>query len=481
MLDPDVCYRALAARDARFDGRLFVGVTSTGIFCRPVCPARTPKRENVRFFPSAEAAAAAGFRACLRCRPETTIDLGSWRGSSNTVARALALLSEGHDGSLEELADRLGVGSRHLRRLFDQHLGVSPVAVAQARRVLFAKQLIHETRLPLAEVALAAGFGSVRRFNEVFRALYKRPPSALRRAGALAADAVTLAIRYRPPYDWAAMLAHLKARAIDGVEVVTADAYARTLRFEGQIGTVRVTHAPAANSLVATIRVPDVRALRPIGERLRHLFDVAADVTAIGAHLARDPMLAPLVKARPGLRTPGGFDGFELAVRAVLGQQISVERARKLAGQLVRLCGTKIERADVEPALETPPPTPPPTWAFPTAAALANANLDALGMPRARKAALRAVAEAAVADPCIFQASDDIDRTVARLRAIRGVGEWTAHYIALRAAREPDAFPASDAGLLRSAALSAPALSARAERWRPWRAYAAQHLWSASA
>jgi AraC family transcriptional regulator of adaptative response / DNA-3-methyladenine glycosylase II len=319
----------------------------------------------------------------------------------------------------------------------------------------------------MTEVALASGFGSVRRFNEVFRALYKRPPSALRRKrSADVDDAITVRIRYRPPYDWDAMLRHLAARAIDGVERVDGSAYERTIRYEANIGTVRVTHLPDATSLLATLRFPDVRALRPIVDRLRRVFDVAADVTAIGAHLARDPMLAPLVKARPGLRTPGTFDGFELAVRAVLGQQISVERARQLGGQLVRLTGRAL--ADDR-------------FAFPTAADVLERDLGSLGMPRARKDALRAVAAAAVADPAVFEARDDIEETIARLRAIRGVGEWTAHYIALRASREPDAFPSTDVALLRGAALSSAALEARSERWRPWRAYAAQHLWASLA
>jgi AraC family transcriptional regulator of adaptative response / DNA-3-methyladenine glycosylase II len=273
-------------------------------------------------------------------------------------------------------------------------------------------------------------------------------------------------IRYRPPYDWEAMLRHLAARAIDGVERVTGDAYERTIRYEANVGTVRVRHLPDATSLVATIHFPDVRALRPIVGRLRRVFDVAADVTAIGAHLARDPMLAPLVKARPGLRTPGTFDAFELAVRAVLGQQISVERARQLAGHFVRLTGHAL---------------PDGRFAFPSAADVLERDLGPLGMPRARKEALRAVAAAAVADPSIFEAGDNIEETVAPLRPIRPVGERTAHYIALRAAREPDAFPSTDVALLRSAALSSAALEARAERWRPWRAYAAQHLWTALA
>jgi AraC family transcriptional regulator of adaptative response / DNA-3-methyladenine glycosylase II len=488
-LDPQVCYRALRTRDARFDGRLFVGVTSTGIYCRPICPARAAKPENCRFFTSAAAAQEAGFRPCLRCRPESAPECATWRGTSNTVHRGLALIAAGAldgDGSVEALASRLGVGERQLRRLFDQHLGVSPIAVAQTRRVLFAKQLIHDSRLPMAEIASAAGFGSVRRFNETFQQLFRRPPSALRRRavvalpeGSVAATGVTVRLRYRPPYDWAAMLAFLRGRAIDGVESVDGDRYLRSVSHDGDSGTVEVVHVPARDSLAVTIRFPCVRALPAIITRVRRVFDLGADVAAIGAHLARDRMLAPLVARRPGLRVPGGWDGFELAVRAVLGQQVTVEAARRLAGQLVALCGA---------------PLVPPggaassvTRVFPDTARLAAADLSALGMPAARRATLVALAEAALAEPRLFEPLATVDDTVARLRAIRGVGEWTAHYIALRAAREPDAFPASDIGLLRGAAgrsreRPSPAeLAARSERWRPWRAYAAQHLWTADA
>ncbi|HEY6461667.1 MAG TPA: AlkA N-terminal domain-containing protein [Polyangiaceae bacterium] len=487
MLDLDTCYEALRTRDERFDGRIFVGITSTGIYCRPVCPARTAKRENCRFFPSAAAAQEAGFRPCLRCRPETAVDLGSWRGTSNTVSRGLALIAEGvldgDEAGVEDLAERLGVGARQLRRLFQQHLGASPIAVAQTQRFLFAKQLIHETRLPMAQVALAAGFGSVRRFNDTFRTLYGRPPGTLRRTHAGSrtetrpSRGVTVRLRYRAPYDWGAMLGYLTARAVDGVERVEGERYWRTVSHGENVGTVEIAHLPAARSVVATIRFSDVRALPTLVGRIRRVLDLAADVTAIDAHLARDPLLAPLVAERPGLRAPGGWDGFELAIRAVLGQQVSVERGRTLAGALARLCGTPIPAAERAHATLS--------HAFPTAARVASADLASLGMPRARRDALVAVARAALADPRLFQPSDTVEETVARLRAIPGVGDWTAHYIALRAAREPDAFPASDVGLLRGAAhphgaRPTPAeLLARAERWRPWRAYAAQHLWAA--
>ena len=485
MLDPKVCYRAFQTHDERFDGRLFVGVTSTGIYCRPICPARQPKLENCRFYLSAAAAQEDGFRPCLRCRPEIAPESGAWRGTSNTVSRGLALIAEGEldgdEASVDELAERLGVGGRQLRRLFKQHLGASPLAVAQTRRVLFAKQLIHDTHLPMAEVALASGFGSVRRFNETFQRLFQRPPSALRHkpSAALpetAASGVTVRLRYRAPYDFSAMLSHLGARAVDGVERVDGHAYVRTALHDGQIGTVEVVHVPEAQSLAATIRFPSVRALPAIVARIRRTFDLSADVVTIGAYLGRDPLLAPLVSARPGLRVPGAWDGFEVAVRAVLGQQVSVEAARKLAGRLVQLCGTPLPAPSGDPLL---------TRAFPTALQVSEADLETLGMPRARREALRALAEAALAEPRLFQPLSTVEETVERLRAIRGVGEWTAHYIALRAGREPDAFPASDVGLLRSAARGngarprAAELLARAERWRPWRAYAAQHLWTA--
>ena len=485
-LDPEVCYRALRTRDARFDGRLFVGVTSTGIYCRPVCPARAARFENCRFFTSAAAAQEAGFRPCLRCRPETAPELATWRGTSKTVSRGLALIADGAldgDAGVEVLAERLGIGARQLRRLFDQHLGVSPIAVAQTRRVLFAKQLVHDSRLPMAEIALAAGFGSVRRFNETFQQLFGRPPSALRRKaivalpeGSVAAVGVEVRLRYRPPYDWPAMLAYLRGRAIDGVEQLDGERYVRSVAHDGEVGTVEVEHVAERESLAVTIRFPCVRALPAIIARVRRVFDLGADVASIGAHLAKDRLLAPLVARRPGLRVPGGWDGFELAVRAVLGQQVTVEAGRRLAMQLVRACGAAVPAQRGGLAI---------TRVFPSAAQVAAADLSVLGMPRARRQALGALAEAALAEPRLFEPLATVEDTVARLCAIRGIGEWTAHYIALRAAREPDAFPASDVGLLRGAAgrrgvrPSAAELAARAERWRPWRAYAAQHLWAA--
>jgi AraC family transcriptional regulator of adaptative response / DNA-3-methyladenine glycosylase II len=482
-LDAAACYRVLRTRDARFDGRVFVGVSSTGIYCRPVCPARTPKREHCRFFPSAAAAQQAGFRPCLRCRPETAPGGGAWRGSGGTVSRALALIADGAldgEAGVDTLAARLGVGDRQLRRLFHSHLGASPVAVAQTRRVLFAKQLLHETRLPMADVAFAAGFGSVRRFNETFRRLFGRPPGALRRTvgddSPSPGAGVTLRLRYRPPYDWPALLAHLAARAVDGVEEVAGGVYRRSLGGDGGGGTAEVRHDPGAGSLAVTVRTVGVRALPGILERVRRLFDVDADVGAIAANLAPDPLLAPLVTARPGLRVPGAWDGFELAVRAVLGQQVTVEAARRLAGRLVVLCGAPLRAGSGSL-----------THLFPTPERVATADLLALGMPEARRATLVRLARAALADPDLLRPGADVEAAIRRLRAVPGIGEWTAQYVALRALRDPDAFPAADVGLLRAAAAAGrprpgpAALLRRAERWRPWRAYAAQHLWTAGA
>jgi AraC family transcriptional regulator, regulatory protein of adaptative response / DNA-3-methyladenine glycosylase II len=480
-LDPEVCYRALQTRDARFDGRFFTAVTSTGIYCRPICPARTPMRKHCRFFMSAAAAQQAGFRACLRCRPETAPHSPAWRGTAGTVSRAMARIAEGAlDGpraSVERLADSLGVGERQLRRLFDQHIGASPLAVAQTRRVLFAKQLLHETRLPMASVAMAAGFGSIRRFNDTFLALYKRPPSQLRRRSVTASSAAPLVLRlaYRPPFDWNALLAFFTPRAIPGVEEVRDGIYRRVVRVDDHVALIAVSHLPTRNALQAEIACDHVPALPIIASRLRRIFDLDADTEAIARHLLRDRALAPTVRRQPGLRTPGGWDPFEIAVRAILGQQISVVAARGLAAKLVALSTKPLSLGDG--AL---------THAFPTAPQLAAADLSAIGMPAARRAALISLARATVADPKIFEAANTLEESIARLRSIPGIGEWTAQYIALRGLHHPDAFPASDIGILRNAEqifgkpLSPAQLLVRSEQWRPWRGYAAQHLWSAS-
>jgi AraC family transcriptional regulator, regulatory protein of adaptative response / DNA-3-methyladenine glycosylase II len=440
-LNHDACYRVIALRDARFDGRFFTAVKTTGVYCRPICPARTPLSDNVTFYPTAAAAHAAGFRPCLRCRPETAPDTGAWRGTSSTASRALALIELGalDEGGVDALAGRLGVGERQLRRLCRRHLGVSPVAVAQTRRVLLAKQLIHETSLPMTEVAFASGFGSIRRFNETFLALYGRAPCTLRRGSGPEIPAgpggeISLRLRYQPPYDWSGMLESLRLRAIPRIERVGESSYSRSIELEGRQGIVRVRSAED-NALRVSIRFPKLSALPGIIARLRRVFDLAADPLPIAAHLAKDPVLAPLVAARPGLRVPGAWDGFELAIRAVLGQQITVGAAVRLAGRLVARHGEPL----AEPGRDL-------THVFPRPEVVALADLTTLGMPRSRAATLSAVAAAVAAEPDLLCAGRGLDEAIQRLRSIRGVGEWTAQYIALRQLREPDAFPAADIG-----------------------------------
>jgi AraC family transcriptional regulator of adaptative response / DNA-3-methyladenine glycosylase II len=475
-LDREACWRAHRARDARFDGRFYTAVLSTGIYCRPSCPARTPRPEHCAFYPSAAAAQAAGFRPCLRCRPELAPGVAGRRGTANTVARALALIAAGawdEADDVDALAGRVGVGGRHLRRLFARHVGAPPVRVAQAQRVLLAKRLVAETRLPLADVAAAAGFGSLRRFNEVMRRTFRRPPGALRRAGAApAADgAITLSLGRSAPYDWPGLLEFLAARAIPGVEQVADGAYRRTIGLSGAVGTVEVRPDPRGARLLATLRLSRLAALAPAVDRLRRLLDLDADAPAIDAHLSLDPLLAPLVRARPGVRVPGAWEPFELAVRAILGQQVSVAAARTLAGRLAARHGAPLPGGDGGLAR-----------VFPAPESLAAADLGGLGLTAARAAALRGLSRAVLAEPTLLSPAQDLEATVARLAALPGIGRWTAQYVAMRALDEPDAFPEGDLGLARAVARngaggSPAALLRRAEAWRPWRAYAAMHLW----
>jgi AraC family transcriptional regulator of adaptative response / DNA-3-methyladenine glycosylase II len=477
--DPAACYRAVLARDARYDGRFFTCVKTTGIYCRPICPARPPKIENCLFVPTAAAAQKARFRPCLRCRPECSPDVDAWRGTAATVSRALKLI-EG--GALDEdpigcLAERLNIGERQLRRLFRQHIGAAPVTVAQTRRVLLARQLIHQTDLSMIEIALASGFGSVRRFNEVFQRLYDRPPSELRRRAvtSASASALDLLLPYRSPYDWATMVRFLKVRAIVGLEIVTDNSYSRVIELDSQTGSITVENAPAQSALRVIVRFPRWNSLSAIIARIRRMFDLSAEPTAIVQALSADPVLAPIVSARPGLRLPGAWDGFETAVRAVLGQQITLKAATQLASRVVAELGTPVAENKDLPEL---------TRAFPPPQRVAAGDLSGLGIPQARAAALASIAAANCADARLFDPCRDLTEAVARLRKLPGVGEWTAQYIAMRALSESDAFLAADVGVQRSFAahgrrVTASELLAHAERWRPWRAYAVLHLWMA--
>jgi AraC family transcriptional regulator, regulatory protein of adaptative response / DNA-3-methyladenine glycosylase II len=471
-LDWQVCSRARLSRDARFDGKFFIGVLTSRVYCRSICPAPTAKEKNVRYFASAAAASEAGFRPCLRCRPECSPGTPAWLGTSNTVSRALHLIGEsGLEDGVEGLAERLGVGSRHLRRLFLQHLGATPSAVAQTRRLHFAKKLIDETSLPMNQIALASGFGCVRRFNAGILTVFHRTPTQLRR---LARQTVLhpenqylFRLRFRPPYDWRGMLAFLAPRATPGVEVVELGRYRRSISLDGDHGYLEVSFDEANNTLVVRVQFGNSRSLFFIVERIRAMFDLNADWAAIARGLGTDPALAARVDAHPGLRVPGCWTGFELAMRAVLGQQISVKGATTLAGRVVRSFGRPFHGACGL------------THLFPTPQVLANASLGSIGLPRARAQTVQALARAVCNGRICFDRIVDSEALLTRLCEIPGIGKWTAQYVAMRALGEPDAFPFGDLGLRRALKLeSSRELEQRAEAWRPWRAYAAMYLWN---
>jgi AraC family transcriptional regulator, regulatory protein of adaptative response / DNA-3-methyladenine glycosylase II len=477
-LDPETCYRAVASRDRRFEGRFVIAVTTTGVYCRPGCPAPLPRRRNSRFFACAAAAEDAGFRPCRRCRPESAPGTPAWLGTSATVSRALRLVLEGSldDAGVDALASRVGVGSRHLRRLFAEHLGASPLSIARTRRAHFAKKLVEETDLPMTEVAAVSGFASVRSFNQSVQETFHRSPRELRatrgRTHPDAGDGMLLRLPFRAPLDWARLTGFLGARAIPGVESVEHGVYRRTIEVEEGAGTLEASVPRGAHHVELRLRLPVSRRLVQITERANRMFDLGADPGAIAAALTRDPRLAPLLKARPGLRVPGTWDPFELAVRAILGQQVSVRGATTLAGRMARAFGTPLK----EPAHGL-------THLFPRPDALAHADVASIGMPRSRGEAIRSLAVAVRDGAVTLDASLGLEDAVARLTALPGIGPWTAQYIAMRALREPDAFPAGDLGLLKAWAGSgarptAAALERASEGWRPWRAYAALHLWT---
>jgi len=477
-LDEDVCYGALIARDPRFDGRFFTCVTSTGIYCRPICPARTPKREHCRFVPSAAAAEAAGFRPCLRCRPEVAPGLPAAMGTAATVVRGLRLIEEGalDTGSVGALSSRLGIGERQLRRLFLQHLGAPPLSIAANRRLGTARQLIAETDLPMTEIAHLAGYGSLRRFNQEVKDKLGASPVSLRRREKAEAEgtmetgaAVRLKLAYRPPLDWAGLLAYLGPRAIPGVEEVEGDTYRRLARHGAARALVEVRPIEGRDQLeVAMLPIEGRLPLREIAAAVRRLFDLNADPAAIAGKLASDPRLAQAFGRGP-VRIPGAYDPFELAVRAVLGQQVSVKGATTLAGRVAARAGA---------------PSPAGcalTRFFPTPSDLAAADLDGIGLTGRRIATLKAMAERVAAGDLDLSPAPTLDDAVARFTALPGIGPWTAHYVSLRALGEPDAFPAGDLGLRKALGNGAPISEKEAERasdaWRPWRGYAALALW----
>jgi len=467
VLDEDTCYRAASSRDARFDGRFFIAVKTTGIYCRPICPARTPLRRNVRFFACAAAAEEAGFRPCRRCRPDAAPGTPAWVGPSAIVSRAVRLIERGalDEASVDELAGRVGLGGRQLRRLFAEHLGTSPRLVARSRRAHFARLLLDATAWPMTQVAQEAGFRSLRRFNEVMLAVFHRTPGELRRRGGADGPAITLRLAYRPPYDWPALVAFLGARAIPGMESVDAGGYRRTVE-SGRL-EVRPDRGNALALTLTPSRRERVPAVLEIAGRVRRMFDLDADPLQIAAALAADPLLGPSVRARPGLRIPGAWDPFETCVRAILGQQVSVRAATTFAGRLVEAFGAR-----------SPTPADGLTHLFPTPEQLASASLGEIGLTRARAESIRCVARSA---QVLRQRPESLEGLADRLRTLPGVGPWTAHYLAMRAFGEVDAFPSGDLVLRKAAREPLPAgLEQRSAAWRPWRAYAAMHLWSSS-
>lgn len=481
MQQNEIYEQARLSRDARFDGRFFVGVKTTGIYCRPICPANAPKSENVVFYPTAAAAGEAGLRPCLRCRPECAPGTPAWVGTSTTVQRGLRLIADGalDGGDVERLADRLGVTGRHLRRLFTQHLGASPLAVAHTQRLHFAKRLIDQTALPMTDIAIASGFGSTRRFNDAFRNTYGRSPRDLRkRRGVLrSTGSLTVQLPYRQPFDSRNLLAFFAARAIPGVEVVRQDRYLRSVVFDGAHSVIDLRDN--GDCVLLTLHGAGTRALLPLIQRVRGMLDLDASPDDIARVLSRDVAMRRRLKRLPGVRVPGAWDGFEVTVRAILGQQISVAAATTLAGRIANRYGEPIDVAvpDMDKASA-------PRVLFPTAERLLGARLKNLGVIASRADTIRRVARAVVDGSVGFDAAQGTEEFCNSLLAIKGIGEWTAQYVAMRSLKDPDAFPYSDLGLLR--AFDAPErermkpsqLKACAEAWRPWRAYAALLLWS---
>ncbi|MEZ5516361.1 MAG: AlkA N-terminal domain-containing protein [Gammaproteobacteria bacterium] len=480
-VDEDRYELARQNRDPRFDGRFFVGVLTTGIYCRPVCPVRIPKRENVVLYPSAAAAAEAGFRPCLRCRPESSPGTPAWVGSSATVTRALQLISRGGTQweSTVALADSLGVGARQLTRLFRKHLGATPRSVLQTHRLHFAKRLLDETELPVSEICFAAGFGSIRRFNDVVKATYGTPPSHLRRHPAKLRQqpqGIHLKLAFRPPFDWAAMLDFFARRAIPGVESVTGSCYQRSFLLRGIPGVLQVAFTAGENCARLQIDYPDSGRLLEIVERVRQMFDLSADSSWIDQHLGRTPQLAAVVARYPGTRVPGCWDGLEIAVRAIVGQQVSVKAAITLLERLVARTGSDLPKVAERTGGTI-------VRVFPDAGQLAAADLSGLGITGQRIEAIRSIARAVAVQRLEFDERLNADEFNRRVRQIRGIGDWTAQYIALRSLRDPDAFPHGDLILRRALAaagskpMSSTDLLTIAESWRPWRAYAVMLLW----
>jgi AraC family transcriptional regulator of adaptative response / DNA-3-methyladenine glycosylase II len=474
-------YQALAARDPRFDGIFFVGVTSTGIYCRPICPVRTPKAANCRFFDTAQETEQAGFRPCLRCRPELAPGSAPVDDSQRIAQLIVQRLEEGKldaQAGLEDIADQFELSSRQIRRIVQKELGVPPIQLLLTRRLLLAKQLLTETTLPVTEIAFASGFSSLRRFNDAFSTRYRMPPTRLRKKATEGAEAIadstssTLQLSYRPPYDWEGVLAFLAARSLKGIEWVTAESYARTVRLGDAKGWIRVKQSRKKHALMLAFTHTLTPALPALLSRVRALFDLNARPDMISKHLARDERLARAVKRNPGMRVPGAFNGFELGLRAILGQQITVKAATTIACRFVEAFGEQI----VTPFAELNRLTP----AAERVAAASIDDIARLGIVAARARSIIALAKVQGSGSLSLDggAHHNPDDSIKRLTELPGIGQWTAQYIAMRALRWPDAFPKEDIAVRNClGGVTAREAEERSQAWRPWRSYAVMHLW----
>jgi AraC family transcriptional regulator of adaptative response / DNA-3-methyladenine glycosylase II len=488
-MDDDQRYQAAASKDARFDGVFFTAVRTTGIYCRPSCPAITPKRANVTFYPTAAAAQQAGYRSCKRCRPDASPGSPDWNVRSDVAARAMRLIADGvvdRDG-VPGLAARLGYSPRQVGRVLAAEVGAGPLALARAQRARTARILVETTTLPLGDIAFAAGFSSIRQFNATMLEVYDTPPSVLRERAERRRDrgkepagpsgALCLRLPYRPPIDLDRMFGYLRARAVPGVEVVTATEYARTISLPNGPGAIRLRIVPGQHWVECSLTLSDLRDVTAAVQRARRLLDLDADPLAISGDLAADPVIGPLALASPGRRSVGAVDGNEIALRAVLGQQVSVAAARRLAGRLTALHGRPLPPGSDVIGLDGL------THVFPDAATIAGLDPETLPMPRSRGRALVGLAHALASGTVGLDPGADREEAAARLVALPGIGPWTAGYIGMRALSDPDAFPPGDAGVLRALrtfghAVAPGSDTAAAQAWRPWRSYAVHHLWA---
>jgi AraC family transcriptional regulator, regulatory protein of adaptative response / DNA-3-methyladenine glycosylase II len=470
-LDANSCIQALRTRDRRFDGRMFAAVVTTGIYCRPICPVRPAKAENLRFFSSAAAAEAHGYRPCLRCRPERAPGLAGVDAISRLVGAALAGIEEHSLSSAKvgELARALGVSDRHLRRATHAELGVSPIELAQTQRLLLAKRLLAETSLSQAQIAFASGFGSVRRFNALFKSRYGLCPRVLRDRG-MRSEGLHCQLDFRPPLAWPQMLGYLRARAIPLVEMVDGTHYRRTVSIGAHRGWIAVSLAHGGQALDLELSPSLIPVIGAIVVRVKRLFDLGADPSAVSAQLGTDPLLADAVRRHPGLRVPGAFDGFEIAVRAILGQQVSVRAASTLGGRWADKFGDPVGTPYSLLARLTPGAA--------SVAAATSGQIGALGIVGARARAIIELSKRVAAGELALGFAPRIESSIEALQKIPGVGAWTAQYIAMRVLQWPDAFPSGDLVLRKASGLSESQLRGRADAWRPWRSYAAHYLWS---